>query len=695
MPDLPVDYTNAITPTGATTELPATGPRGLNTITAKINGNSADILALQTVVTPPPELIHDFTNDPAGAAPATADTGQPWIVGWAPSTAATPAIASNRYLNPDITTVGASASYLTAHLTGTTTYMSAVVDMTATGTTGQRIALACWDVALPAGLTAATTQNSPGHVVFGPAGYDYGLFVNGAYTILQSHAYAGGSVGAVTQNLEVRINTAAKTATVKGADGVTVTFGPDPRIGVAAPYATAEVYLSAANTDGRARFQKFSAGTTPAAGGGGGGSITTADITDAGTVGILSMQATTQAAGRAAIGVGGATVTQMYANVVDYGADPSGAADCTAAFRSAGNVTGSIFRPIFIPQGSYRLNSTPFVSGALDSMCIVGPHGGYNSPVMGARLNLAAGVRLIDTAVVPDSLTIEGIVFVGGAGCARWTAIGNGGLNGVRGHKTITRCGFMGYTNSCISSEMHDSPYWYINDCLFYGANCTTTMGIALAGWSDNSEIKNISFLLDRIHVKIGRMGPNTRLDNLDCLRFSDNQGFPRVDIWFPVMTTPSAIGQDDVGAWNAGVAGGIDVTKCKFGNEFYNAGDHRILFSDEGTGTYVGDRFPVIANATGPAGGVFVHHLSAYPSGVGILGLVHSTTPNLVGMCIGPIWGSIGSTALLNLRNATGFNPALNVVGPVITMGGVNNTTLTTAQSGTLTGQCKSQVVA
>lgn len=34
---LPTDYTNASTPTGATTELPATTSRGVNAITGAIN----------------------------------------------------------------------------------------------------------------------------------------------------------------------------------------------------------------------------------------------------------------------------------------------------------------------------------------------------------------------------------------------------------------------------------------------------------------------------------------------------------------------------------------------------------------------------------------------------------------------------------------------------------------------------------
>jgi hypothetical protein len=45
---LPVDYTDAFTPTGALSELPATTPRGLNAITTQINQNTADIAGMSS-----------------------------------------------------------------------------------------------------------------------------------------------------------------------------------------------------------------------------------------------------------------------------------------------------------------------------------------------------------------------------------------------------------------------------------------------------------------------------------------------------------------------------------------------------------------------------------------------------------------------------------------------------------------------
>lgn len=61
MATLPTDYTDAATPTGATTELPATTSRGVNAINTQINANTSAISTLQSA-------------QPAGAVVGTTDT---------------------------------------------------------------------------------------------------------------------------------------------------------------------------------------------------------------------------------------------------------------------------------------------------------------------------------------------------------------------------------------------------------------------------------------------------------------------------------------------------------------------------------------------------------------------------------------------------------------------------------------------
>lgn len=678
------------------------------------------------------EVSHEFTKDANGAVPATADSGQTWTKTYN-RIAAAPTIVSGRFVDSD-TAAGNSAGYLTAQVTASSaTYFKGDFDFGAAGSTnGHRAVIVAWATNLPTGVIGAI-PDSPMHLVMGPSSFDFGVWSGGNLTIVGSHFYATAFTTA-TQHVEVVIDRSASTAYVLSPDGQEVSFKHSLIGSVTAPYASVEVFLGASNTDHAVRWQRWGAGTampgTASAGGappadsvgwteliasgtggtgkflaidasnnlsaavpaGGGGTVTAGSggITDAGATGIAVIQSATQAAARAAIGVGGAVVTAQYANVVDYGADTSGAADCVAAFRSAGNVTGSRFRPIFVPQGQYRMNSTVFTTGALDDISVTGPGGGYNTGLSAAVINQAPGIRFIDTAVTADSLTISGLLFQGGAGHFRWTST----AQAVQGLRTIEKCFFYGYSNASISCENQDSPYWRIHNCQWWAANCSTSMGIALAGWSDCSSINDCSFLLNRVHIKVGRMGPNTHMQNLDLLRFATPQGFPRVDIWFPPCITPSPIGMDDVGAFNAGVAGGIVLRDSKFGNEFYDPADYRVLIADEGAGALTGDRFPVTAaNSTGLAGGITITNCAGYGTAGAVL--VRSTTPNLSGMLIGPIYESGGTFPLLSLRNATGFNPALNIVGPIHTIGGINPTTMTVADSGTLTGQCKTMVVA
>ena len=68
---LPTDYVNGFTPLGALTELPATGPRGLNTINARINANTTSFAI--NVKMPPYNAVGDgVANDTTAIAAALA-----------------------------------------------------------------------------------------------------------------------------------------------------------------------------------------------------------------------------------------------------------------------------------------------------------------------------------------------------------------------------------------------------------------------------------------------------------------------------------------------------------------------------------------------------------------------------------------------------------------------------------------------
>jgi hypothetical protein len=48
-----------------------------------------------------------------------------------------------------------------------------------------------------------------------------------------------------------------------------------------------------------------------------------------------------------------------FLNVLDFGADPSGAADSSAAFQAAANAAGTFISTIIVPAGTYLINTAP------------------------------------------------------------------------------------------------------------------------------------------------------------------------------------------------------------------------------------------------------------------------------------------------------------------------------------------------
>lgn len=343
---------------------------------------------------------------------------------------------------------------------------------------------------------------------------------------------------------------------------------------------------------------------------------------------------------------GGSTPAHTFTGwanvVVDYGADPSGGAECSAAFRNAYN-SGL---PIYVPPGAYNYNGAPI--GPAGNVFRVFGSGSYQSSI-----NLGNGVRFVDSNGPIYNARVEGLRVNGGAGFFRTTYTG---VN-VHEFKAIEDCRFFGYTNCCIECNASDSPYWNIHRDIFYGANFTSSMGIGLSGFNDSNSIRNCAFLQNRVSCKM-QTGVTAKVIECDFLRFGGSQGFPRVDFWLvPTTTSDPNAGQGFVMAFS------------KFGNENLDPTDFRILFADQGAGTLFGDRFPITNVAS--AGALFSQQYTCLNnsggSGEDTVALITSMTPNITGMCIGPVCQSgIGFQPLLRIFNGSGFNPATNIVGPL-----------------------------
>lgn len=353
-----------------------------------------------------------------------------------------------------------------------------------------------------------------------------------------------------------------------------------------------------------------------------------------------------------------------WADVVeDYGADPNGSAECSASFRNA-QASGL---PIYVPPGTYNFDG----AGLNDtSMRVIGS-GSYQTAI-----NLGAGRRFVDASGPFYNVLFKGLRVNGGAGFCRNTYTGSN----VNEFKVFEDIRFYNYTNACIECNSSDSPYWIIHRCLFYGANFTSSVGVALSGFTDSNSIRNCSFMQNRVAIKM-KTGVCAKIADCDFLRFGPSAGYPRVDVWLVPSTTSDP---------NAGQ--GFVLSDSKFGNEYLEGTDFRVLIADEGAGTYFGDRFPVYTASTG------MLHSQTYSrinnsggTGSENMALVTSYTPNIRGFCIGPVNQSgIDFQPLLRLNNASGFDPSTNIVGPLHGEGidQASPGDLVVATAGSLTGQ-------
>ena len=263
-------------------------------------------------------------------------------------------------------------------------------------------------------------------------------------------------------------------------------------------------------------------------------------------------------------------------SVKDFGAVGDGVTDDSIAFAKAfaaankevsiriGNGYAITTASLYIPAGDY-LVTTGLTTETLNCSII----GAGRESV---RVKVGAGQYFLTATTNITQTMISGIAFSGGAGYIKFSSTG---IN-VQGHITIRDNNFSDYTECAIASFSSDDPYWKIHNNMFYGT--TSSKGIALDGLIDQTEISNNSFLLNRYAVKLGQGGNNAKLFNNDFLRFAAGGG-GLVDVW--VVPNPFNGG---LGYINSGE--GFHSFSNKYGNEYLDAADFRILYADEAAGT-------------------------------------------------------------------------------------------------------------
>jgi len=268
-------------------------------------------------------------------------------------------------------------------------------------------------------------------------------------------------------------------------------------------------------------------------------------------------------------------------NVAGFGLD-------TAAIEAAWALAKANKRPLYFPGAvgrTYDYNGNGLTGPAVALL---------GDDPQTSVIYIHDGKYLVDQPdLEPDpdtwgNLQVERLRFVGGAGAIRTRRA----HAMVQGKMLVRDCEFRDYTGAAISTNTADGPNWTIENNVFSAKpSSPVSIGVALSGWTDSCRIVGNSFLVNRIHLKLGQGGNNAYVmfnDFLDLSKSGDppvdpTPGLDRPDIWV-VPEDDSRIPDPSHPPSNAGVnAGtGLYVGPNKFGNEGLDSYDHRVIYADE-----------------------------------------------------------------------------------------------------------------
>jgi hypothetical protein len=335
-------------------------------------------------------------------------------------------------------------------------------------------------------------------------------------------------------------------------------------------------------------------------------------------------------------------------NVLDFGAVGNGVTDDTTAINAANTFAVAEARALYFPGGYTFLYTGNGLTGS--AMRLLGD--GISQSV----IVLGAGKYLVNDSALWGSFYMSGLRIVDGAGAVRSTYTSTM----VQLTFQINDCYFYGYTGPCISNNSSDNPHWHIENCIFWGGDDTTCVGIALKGLTDSNFIAHNTFRKNKVCIKLGDGGNNAYVDFNDFVQYDGGTGRVAIHV------VPDADGT------NAGT--GLVVGKSnKFGNENIDSSDFRIVYADELSGTYFGDKLPdTSTNSTGyirghNIGGAFIGGGSSPQQP-----LIKSMTKRVFGCSYTNIAiGGTPPTYILEFSqtpDALGASdPEWNLIGPVV----------------------------
>lgn len=157
-------------------------------------------------------------------------------------------------------------------------------------------------------------------------------------------------------------------------------------------------------------------------------------------------------------------ITGASTNVLDYGADPTGATDSTAAFTAAKTVALATNKTIYFPAGTYK-GSIAVATGETN-LLIIGEN--RETTIIEAKDNSTATISVHWTAFRTQiqSLTIKNTAALNNGTHYGIHALGSGSNNGATG-LSIKDCVVSGYNINVRLDEFNDM---YVSECVLSGA---------------------------------------------------------------------------------------------------------------------------------------------------------------------------------------------------------------------------------
>lgn len=258
-------------------------------------------------------------------------------------------------------------------------------------------------------------------------------------------------------------------------------------------------------------------------------------------------------------------------SVLDYGADPTGVADCTAAFNLATQASATYNTAIselaiYVPAGTYRIDGTVYVR---KGQAFFGNGGNSSHLNLGATGSIKVGYKSDDTedaggkpSTVYD-LFFEGgapAVFFGGNGWSAKNLFVSAAISGITTSGSdgiISGCTFDDGSSLLILNGFNHT----VSGCIFYLGNNQIRVTTGLA----NTTITNCLFNYPKVNSFQFGDAPtvvNVRELNITNCAFSSNVQYTSQTSYFETTASSSVQGYLDSCSFTNGYAYAIKLTQ-------------------------------------------------------------------------------------------------------------------------------------